>query len=143
MCAAANVSDPGATPPGRGVTSFTFSETAIGGPLVGGERTSEYETALGENRRRDITLTAAVAMSGAALSPVMGKETRRPLTFLMALANVRLGVWIPNPRYVDKWSGCADSGPSTTATTSSRPRGRSTCSASCSVATGSTRSSSM
>ena len=42
-------------------------------------------------------------MSGAALSPVMGKETRRPLTFLMALANVRLGVWIPNPRYVAKW----------------------------------------
>ena len=103
VCAAANVSDPGATPPGRGVTSFTFSETAIGGPLVGGERTSEYETALGDNRLRDITLTAAVAMSGAALSPVMGKETRRPLTFLMALANVRLGVWIPNPRYVDKW----------------------------------------
>lgn len=35
VCAAANVSDPGATPPGRGVTSFTFSPAAIGGPLVG------------------------------------------------------------------------------------------------------------
>jgi hypothetical protein len=103
VCAAANVSDPGATPPGRGVTSFTFSETAIGGPLVGGERTSHYEKALGKNRRRDITLPAAVAMSGAALSPSMGKETRRPLTFLMALANVRLGVWIPNPRYMRRW----------------------------------------
>jgi len=103
VCAAANVSDPGATPPGRGVTSFTFSETAIGGPLVGAEETARYEEALGKNRRRDITLPAAVAMSGAALSPSMGKETRRPLTFLLALANVRLGVWIPNPRYVEKW----------------------------------------
>jgi hypothetical protein len=103
VCAAANVSDPGATPPGRGVTSFTFSDQAIGGPLVGAENTKTYEDALGKNRRRDITLPAAVAMSGAALSPSMGKQTHRPLTFLMALANVRLGVWIPNPRYVEKW----------------------------------------
>lgn len=35
VCAAANVTDPGATPPGRRVTSFTFSPAAIGGPLVG------------------------------------------------------------------------------------------------------------
>jgi hypothetical protein len=104
VCAAANVSDPGATPPGRGVTSFTFSATAIGGPLVGATETSEYEDRLGRNRARDITLPAAVAMSGAALSPSMGKQTRRPLTFLLALANVRLGVWVPNPRHVnDSW----------------------------------------
>jgi hypothetical protein len=103
VCAAANVSDPGATPPGRGVTSFTFSANAIGGPLVGAAETVDYEEALGSNRQRDITLPAAVAMSGAALSPSMGKLTRRPFTFLMALANVRLGVWIPNPRYVEGW----------------------------------------
>jgi hypothetical protein len=105
VCAAANVSDPGATPPGRGVTSFTFSATAIGGPLVGARSTEAYEKALGRNRLRDITLPAAVAMSGAALSPSMGKETRRPLRFLMALANARLGVWVPNPLYVgDGWT---------------------------------------
>jgi rhodanese-related sulfurtransferase len=39
-------------------------------------------------------------MSGAALSPSMGKETRRSLRFLLALANIRLGVWVPNPRWV-------------------------------------------
>ncbi len=104
VCAAANVSDPGATPPGRGVTSFTFSATAIGGPLVGATETSVFEDRLGRNRARDITLPAAVAMSGAALSPSMGKQTRRPLTFLLALANVRLGVWVPNPRHInEKW----------------------------------------
>ncbi len=53
-----------------------------------------------KRRGRDLTLLAAIAMSGAAISPSMGKMTKRPLTFLMALANVRLGVWVPNPRWV-------------------------------------------
>ena len=101
VCAAANISDPGATPPGRGVTSFTFSPFAIGGPLVGGIRTLDVETGLSERRWRDLTLPAAVAMSGAALSPSMGKLSRPRLRFLMALANVRLGVWVPNPRRMD------------------------------------------
>lgn len=122
VCAAANVSDPGAVPPGRSVTSFTFSAYSIGGPLIGGAKTKSYETAVGAGkptvfarawaalrsnpqmleprRARDLSLPAAVAMSGAALSPSMGKMTKRPLTFLLALANVRLGVWLPNPRWV-------------------------------------------
>ncbi len=105
VCAAANISDPGATPPGRGVSSFTFSRDAMGGPLVGGVSTKEYERRLGANRLRDITLPAAIAMSGAAISPSMGKSTNVPLRMLMALANVRLGVWVPNPRHVasDRW----------------------------------------
>ena len=100
VCAAANISDPGATPPGRGVSSFTFSREAMGGPLVGAISTKEYERRLGANRLRDITLPAAIAMSGAAISPSMGKATNVPLRMLMALANVRLGVWVPNPRHV-------------------------------------------
>ena len=103
VCAAANISDPGATPPGRGVTSFTFSSEALGGPLVGATKTATFEDAIHRRRRRDLTLPAAVAMSGAALSPSMGKQTHRPLTFLMALMNVRLGVWVPNPRRVASW----------------------------------------
>jgi hypothetical protein len=82
------------------VSSFTFSRETIGGPLVGGIATDEYEKWLGANRQRDITLPAAIAMSGAAISPSMGKSTNVPLRMLMALANVRLGVWVPNPRYV-------------------------------------------
>lgn len=102
VCAAANVSDPGATPPGRHVTSFTFSPYTVGGPLVGATTTKRYEEVFANDRSRarDLTLPAAVAMSGAAIAPSMGKLTRRPLTFLLALGNVRLGVWVPNPRWI-------------------------------------------
>jgi len=102
VCAAANVSDPGATPPGRPVTSFTFSAHAVGGPLTGGVPTTAYENAFGADspRRRDVTLPAAIAMSGAALAPSMGKLPTRAFTFLLALANARLGVWVPNPGWV-------------------------------------------
>jgi hypothetical protein len=103
VCAAANVSDPGATPPGRGVTSFTFSPVAMGGPLVGGVHTEAFEEYIGPKRKHDFNLAAAVAMSGAAVSPSMGKETRRSIRFLLGLANVRLGVWVPNPRATECW----------------------------------------
>jgi hypothetical protein len=114
ICAAANISDTNATPPGRRVTSFTFSANTVGGPLVGAVATEEIEDVFEEPRKggeqsrsakrrgRDLSLLAATAMSGAALSPSMGKMTRRPLTFLMALANIRLGVWVPNPRWVGR-----------------------------------------
>jgi hypothetical protein len=98
VCASANISDDAATPPGRAVTSFTFSATAMGGPLVGAVSTAELESSCDKDRRAYFTLPAAVAMSGAAISPSMGKMTRWPLRFLMGLANIRLGVWVPNPR---------------------------------------------
>lgn len=107
VCAAANISEPGATPPGRRVTSFTFSANTVGGPLVGATPTERFESVFGDvkARRRDLTLPAAVAMSGAAIAPSMGKSTPRALTFLLALANIRLGVWVPNPRWVEGWTG--------------------------------------
>ena len=107
VCASANISDTAATPPGRRVTSFTFSPRAMGGPLVGAVRTFRLERACDEARRRYFTLPAAVAMSGAALSPSMGKQTRGPLRFLLALANVRLGVWVPNPRRLESFAPSA------------------------------------
>lgn len=99
VCATANVSDEGVTPPGRSATPFTFSRLEIGGP-VGALPAEDYENAAA-GALRTITLPAAVAMSGAAVSPEMGKKTIKALSFLLALTNVRLGVWVPNPRRVE------------------------------------------
>ena len=101
VCAAANISDEGATPPKRNAASFTFSADSVGGPLLGTYPTSELEEDLGTIRGRDLTLPAAVAVSGAAVSPSMGKMTKASLRFLMGLLNVRLGVWLPNPRWLE------------------------------------------
>jgi hypothetical protein len=103
VCAAANVSDQGATPPGRSSTPFTFCRKDIGGPLVSACPATYYEKHAAR-ASRDVTLPAAVAMSGAAFSPVMGKKSIRALTFLLALTNLRLGVWLPNPRHVEALS---------------------------------------
>ncbi len=140
VCAAMNVSDQGVTPPGRSSLSFVFSPRQVGypgsvvvtktaswwqrilypaqveletqryGPLV--MDTPGYEDKVGRRRRRDITLSAAVAMSGAAIAPSMGKMTRAPFRFLLALTNVRLGVWLPNPATMHKgWRPGDSSGP--------------------------------
>ena len=127
VCAAVNVSDQGPTPPGRKALSFAFSPSTIGydpARPLGVERTlprwrrwlwpadeqvgsqtygpvcidtALYEQAVPDSVQRNITLPAAVAISGAALAPAMGKMSRPLLRFLLALTNVRLGVWLPNP----------------------------------------------
>ena len=40
---------------------------------------------------------SAVATSGAAFSPAMGRMTMQSLRMLMAVLNLRLGLWLPNP----------------------------------------------
>jgi hypothetical protein len=106
ICASANISDYGETPSGSHVTSFTFSSQAIGGPIVGSQPTAAYENALGrtESQSRFATLPTAMAISAAAISPSMGRMTRAPFRFFLALANLRLGVWVPNPRQLDKFA---------------------------------------
>ena len=46
-----------------------------------------------------LTTMSAVGMSGAAVSPAMGRFNIGPISMLLAFFNVRLGMWIPNPRY--------------------------------------------
>lgn len=95
-CCAVNLSEYGVVPPGRRAASFTFSSTEIGGPLVGYATPAQYDM-LPENRKRDLTVASAMAISGAAFSPAMGKTNLGPVGALLALANLRLGVWLPNP----------------------------------------------
>lgn len=101
ICAAANCTTSGDLPPGRGSVSFTFAPDEIGlsrGTAHSGHSdrapTVSYEAAAG------LTLFDAVAVSGAAVSPVMGKMTRPSRRILLAAADVRLGVWLPSPARV-------------------------------------------
>jgi hypothetical protein len=96
ICAAANIADYGATPTGSHVTSFVFSQRELGGPLIGALPVTTYASKVSAND--ELTVPSAIAISGAAIAPSMGKMTRAPLRFLLALLNIRLGVWLPNPR---------------------------------------------
>lgn len=107
VCAAANVDDHGLVPPGRNAVSFTFSRDVVGvstgyhaGAIPRAARqatTRDFENYAGP---RLLTLPAAVGVSGAAVSPVMGRQTRPSVRLLLGLANVRLGLWLPNPAIV-------------------------------------------
>ncbi|GIJ44068.1 hypothetical protein Val02_09540 [Virgisporangium aliadipatigenens] len=107
VCAAANITDQ-SVPPGRGCVPFTFTPTDIGlaeppnlldrlgRSRAGRLSVRRYERAAGARR---VTLPAAVAVSGAAVSPLAGRMTRPSQRLLLAVANIRLGLWLPNPMY--------------------------------------------
>ena len=67
-------------------------------PKYVGSKTTGYVRTDGSSYRT-MTLSTAVAVSGAALNPNMGTRTNRILTFLMSLLNLQLGYWAFNPAY--------------------------------------------
>lgn len=99
FAAAANLSGSDRTPPGRRAVSFTLSHDWIGGPDVGWMPTSYVERTAHGQLRRDLTVQAAVAISGAAFASAMGRQARAYQTFF-ALSNARLGAWLPNPAFL-------------------------------------------
>jgi hypothetical protein len=105
VCATANVTASGEVPAGTNGVSFTFRPDTSGLQRPIRERagstalyrrvdTEVYERVVGI---RHLTLFDMVAISGAAVSPIMGKMTRPAERFMLALANIRLGVWLPHP----------------------------------------------
>lgn len=52
---------------------------------------------------KNMTLSTAVAVSGAAVNPHMGERSNRLLTFFMSLFNLRLGYWALNPKIIIFW----------------------------------------
>jgi hypothetical protein len=95
VCCAVNLTTD-EVPAGRFAESFTFTHDLTGSPLFGYHPTRRFETAPGPAGTK-LTLPSLMAMSGAAFSPLMGRFTYPPIRFLMALTNVRLGVWVPSP----------------------------------------------
>ncbi|GJL66501.1 MAG: hypothetical protein NPIRA05_14720 [Nitrospirales bacterium] len=76
---------------GRKAHLFEFAGYYCGSETTGWRDTTEYASG-------EMDVATAIAISGAAASPQMGMYTSRPLGILMALLNIRLGSWEPNPK---------------------------------------------
>ena len=106
VCATANVR----RPTGRDAVPFVFSHDRSGLSGVSGASFSTAQLELGRIRTRivastkepELSLMTAVAMTGAAASPVMGTMTNEGARPIMAALNLRLGVWLPNPLSPDR-----------------------------------------
>lgn len=93
------------------VQPYTFSARQVGGPWLGYCRTVDFEASLGYQNAPDGTLLAAMAISGAAVSPAIGQTDMGAVSPLISMVNGRLGVWLPNPRYVnDLYDGDGEPG---------------------------------
>ena len=97
--ASAALSGQSRTPPGRRAASFSLSWDYVGGPDLGWVRTSTLEMTCKPAVRRDVTVQAAMAVSGAAFASAMGRQASA-VQRLLALSNVRLGTWLPNPGFL-------------------------------------------
>ncbi len=81
----------------RNAGSYTFESDWCGGPLVGYVKTKFLEREYAQGGTA-LTIPSLMAISGAAVSPLMGRYGSPALRFLFALLNLRLGVWIPHRR---------------------------------------------
>lgn len=77
---------------------FHFSRDFIGSKRTGYCATQDLEKLFPH-----VHASSAMAISAAAAAPNMGTFTTGPLVVLMALLNIRLGYWIPNPLRVNRW----------------------------------------
>jgi hypothetical protein len=105
VCATANINAVREVPPGQGGFCVTFDpdyvalhrEKGLAAPKPVRARTLDYETLVGHRRS---TLFDISAISGAAVSPLMGSATRQAYRILFTATNIRLGVWLPHPAVV-------------------------------------------
>jgi hypothetical protein len=111
----------------RKAEGFTISPLHCGAWRLGYASTAIY------GRKGGLSLSTAMAISGAAFNPNMGYHSSPLVTLVMTLFNVRLGWWLPNPRYrMGRWKTkyvspvepCVsdDQSPATGATGDARPR---------------------
>jgi hypothetical protein len=80
---------------GRGADFFIFSMCYCGAESTGYRRTDCY-------RDGKTKLATAMAISGAAASPEMGSSTNPGMAALMTLLNIRLNLWMLNPKE-ERW----------------------------------------
>jgi len=76
---------------------FIFSKR-----FIGGKRTGYCRTETMEQVHPQMSLATAMAISAAAASPNMGRGTSPVLVAFMAMLNIRLGYWLPNPGLLEE-----------------------------------------
>lgn len=90
----------------RKAASFVFTPAYCGYQISDGSNiTSAYQHTKDflQNAQASLPLATAVAVSGAAASPNAGYHTSGATSALMAVFNVRLGMWFQNPREIKSW----------------------------------------
>ena len=104
ICTTANINAKRDVRPGQGGFCLAFdaeNATLRGRPGSVADcveaSTADYEFLVGQTR---LTLFDLVAISGAAVSPLMGSATKVAYRILLTATNVRLGVWLPHPTVV-------------------------------------------
>lgn len=113
ICASVNITEQGVAAAGSYARPIIFSpyRIYISGDPGGGMLTKDYERVIGRPRwpmphSFDGTLMSYVALTGAAVSPSMGRFSKYWLRQVMTILNLRLGAWIPNPA----WAGMPPEG---------------------------------
>lgn len=99
FAAAANLVDDDRTAPGLRAVSYVLSSDYIGGPDIGWVPTGQTVDLCPPHLQHDLTVQAAVAISGAAFASAMGRESAWYGT-LLAISGARLGSWLPHPDYL-------------------------------------------
>src|SRR6202012_1784785 len=101
ICTTANINLGGDVRPGQGgyCLAWDAQKATLRGAPGSAEkcqtaRTVDYENLAG------LRLFDLFAISGAAVSPLMGSATKVAYRILLTATNVRLGVWLPHPRVV-------------------------------------------
>jgi hypothetical protein len=81
----------------RNADFFMFSPK-----FIGSHATRYVHTQAFEDRVAEADLATAMAVSGAAASSNMGANSIKALAPTLAILNIRLGYWLPNPRQIAK-----------------------------------------
>src|SRR5215472_636127 len=113
ICGTANINAEREVPPGQDGCCVSFDAEHVtlhrGGLDKAQALLTDYEALVGKRRA---TLFDMSAISGAAVSPLMGSATKHAYRILFTAANVCLGVWLPHPSVVRDARSLLDDRPS-------------------------------
>lgn len=74
---------------------FFFSKRYVGSISTGYCKTTEIE-----KQNPEFNLATAMAISAAAAAPNLGKDTVKPLVFILGMLNIRYDYWLQNPAWI-------------------------------------------